>query len=79
MKKAIRDLLLEGTHPFEIGDVTGAPWIEIDFPADIARATHDILPQLLPQSPPPRREHSDECKRSFVRPAVAHRATAGRC
>ena len=52
-EEAVRDLLLEGTHPFEIADVTGAPWIEIDFPADIARATHEILPQLLPQSPSP--------------------------
>ena len=46
-EEAIRDLLLEGGHPLEIADVTGAPWIEIDFPADIARARNEILPQLL--------------------------------
>ena len=45
-EEAMRDLLLEGSHPFDIGDVTGAPWIEIDFPADIARATDTILPRL---------------------------------
>ncbi len=53
-EEAIRDLLLEGDHPFEIGDVTGAPWIEIDFLADIARATHEILPQLLRLARAPR-------------------------
>ena len=45
-EEAIRDLLLEGDHPFEIADVTGTPWIEIDFPADIARAREHILPRL---------------------------------
>ena len=44
-EEAMRDLLLEG-HDFDIGDVTGAPWIEIDFPADIVRATDTILPRL---------------------------------
>ena len=46
-EEAIRDLLLEGTHPFDVADTTGAPWIEIDFPADIVRARQEILPQLL--------------------------------
>lgn len=45
-EEAIRDLLLEGRHPFDIADVTGTPWIEIDFPADIARARDHILPRL---------------------------------
>jgi len=30
--------------------VTGAPWIEIDFPTDVVRAAHEVLPQLLPLS-----------------------------
>lgn len=47
-EEAMRDLLLEGGHPYDIGDVTGAPWIEIDFPADISRATDTILPRLQP-------------------------------
>ncbi len=32
---------------FEAVDVTGLPWTEIDFPADIERATRVILPALL--------------------------------
>jgi choline kinase len=34
------------SHRFEVADVTGAPWIEIDFPNDVARAALDVLPQL---------------------------------
>ncbi|MGH8140313.1 MAG: NTP transferase domain-containing protein [Steroidobacteraceae bacterium] len=45
-EEAVRDLLRERSHVFEVADVTGAPWIEIDFPADVARATHEVLPQL---------------------------------
>jgi choline kinase len=32
--------------------VTGAPWIEIDFPDDVARATREVLPQLQPAEVP---------------------------
>jgi choline kinase len=45
-EEAVRDLLRERSQSFEVGDVTGAPWIEIDFPADVARATEEVLPQL---------------------------------
>jgi len=45
-EEAVRDLLLERSQSFEICDMTGVPWIEIDFPADVERATHDVLPQL---------------------------------
>lgn len=45
-EEAVRDLLRERSHVFEVADVTGAPWIEIDFPADVARAIHEVLPQL---------------------------------
>lgn len=45
-EEAVRDLLLERSQSFEVCDVTGAPWIEIDFPADVARATDEVLPQL---------------------------------
>jgi len=34
----------------ELADVTGAPWIEIDFPTDVIRAAHEVLPQLQPLS-----------------------------
>ena len=48
MEEAIRDVLLAsppGRFGFE--DVTGLPWIEIDFAADMARATDEILPRLV--------------------------------
>ncbi|RZT42173.1 phosphocholine cytidylyltransferase family protein [Cupriavidus agavae] len=47
-EEAVRDLLLEQSHVFDTADVTGAPWIEIDFPGDVARAAEEVLPQLLP-------------------------------
>ncbi|MGO4302065.1 NTP transferase domain-containing protein [Cupriavidus sp. RAF12] len=47
-EEAVRDLLLEGTQVFDTADVTGAPWIEIDFPGDVKRAADEVLPQLLP-------------------------------
>ena len=49
-EEAVRDLLLERSQIFEVADVTGAPWIEIDFSADVARATQEVLPQLEPLS-----------------------------
>lgn len=47
-EEAVRDLLLEGGHVFDIADVSGAPWIEIDFPNDVARARDEVLPELQP-------------------------------
>jgi choline kinase len=32
----------------EVADVTGAPWIEIDFPSDVSRAAQEVLPHLAP-------------------------------
>ena len=49
-EEAIRDLLLEGTYAFDIADATGLPWIEIDFPADVARAENNILPRIVRRS-----------------------------
>lgn len=46
-EEAVRDLLRECSQIFEVCDVTGAPWIEIDFPADVARARAQVLPQLV--------------------------------
>jgi choline kinase len=45
-EEAVRDLLRERSQLFEVADVTGAPWIEIDFPTDVARASREVLPQL---------------------------------
>ena len=49
-EEAVRDLLRERSQIFEVADVTGAPWIEIDFPTDVIRAAHEVLPQLQPLS-----------------------------
>ena len=49
-EEAVRDFLLGRNHVIDIADVTGAPWIEIDFPVDVARAESDILPMLHPLS-----------------------------
>ena len=38
-EEAIRDLLRETPDLFHVEDITGRAWIEIDFPADVARAT----------------------------------------
>lgn len=48
---AIRDLVLaDRTGEFGVEDVTGLPWIEIDFMQDVARAEAEILPRLEPLS-----------------------------
>jgi choline kinase len=49
-EEAVRDLLLERSQVVEVADVTGLPWIEIDFPNDVSRAAREVLPQL-PQLP----------------------------
>jgi choline kinase len=49
-EEAVRDLLKERSQPIEVADVTGFPWIEIDFPIDVVRATQEVLPQLQPLS-----------------------------
>jgi choline kinase len=47
-EEAVRDLLLLRPQDFDTADVTGAPWLEIDFPADLTRARDEVLPQLQP-------------------------------
>jgi choline kinase len=47
-EEAVRDLLREGSQGFDVADVTGEPWIEIDFPGDVSRAEQEVLPQLQP-------------------------------
>jgi choline kinase len=46
----VRDLLRERSQVLEVADVTGLPWIEIDFPNDVVRAAREVLPQLHPLS-----------------------------
>jgi choline kinase len=45
-EEAIRDLLLARPEEFGFEDVTGLPWIEIDFHEDVERARREILPSL---------------------------------
>jgi choline kinase len=48
MEEAIRDVLL-ASPPGRFGfiDITGLPWIEIDFAEDMERAANEILPRLI--------------------------------
>ncbi len=45
-EEALRDLIHARTHRLGFEMVAGLPWLEIDFPEDIARARAEILPQL---------------------------------
>ena len=47
MEDAIAAVLRAASPPFGLEDVTGLPWIEIDFPEDVARAETEILPKLV--------------------------------
>jgi choline kinase len=49
-EEAVRDLIIEHSQTLEVADVTGSPWIEIDFAVDVARAAKEVLPQLEPIS-----------------------------
>ena len=45
-EKAMRDVIL-AADAFGFEDVTGLPWIEIDFPEDVQRAHSEVLPRLV--------------------------------
>ena len=47
MEDAIAAVLRASAPPFGFEDITGRPWIEIDFPEDVERAETDILPKLV--------------------------------
>ncbi len=48
MEEAIRDVLLASAGDrFGFVDISGLPWIEIDFAEDMARAASEILPRLI--------------------------------
>jgi choline kinase len=47
MEEAIREVAMAApASTFSIKDITGLPWIEIDFPGDLIRAETEILPKL---------------------------------
>lgn len=45
-EEAIRDILLALPRAFAYEDISGLPWLEIDFPEDIERAIKEILPAI---------------------------------
>lgn len=47
MEDAVAAVIRTANPPFGFEDVTGLPWIEIDFPEDVDRAESDILPKLV--------------------------------
>lgn len=50
-EEALRDLLLSQTHEFGYEDITGLPWLEIDFPEDLERAVKSVLPAIRSDLP----------------------------
>ncbi|MDZ4731267.1 MAG: phosphocholine cytidylyltransferase family protein [Xanthomonadales bacterium] len=50
-EEALRNLLLENPAAFAFEDVSGLPWIEIDFPEDVVRAKEQILPAIRQDYP----------------------------
>jgi choline kinase len=52
-ENALRDVILEAPDVFGFEDITGLPWIEIDFADDVLRARSEILPRVveLPRAP----------------------------
>ncbi len=50
-EEAIRDAVKAGVPGrFGYEDITGLPWIEIDFPEDVRRAADEILPRIEPEA-----------------------------
>ncbi len=45
-EEALRDVLLAMPSKFACEDVSGLPWLEVDFPEDIERAIKQILPAI---------------------------------
>ena len=45
-EEALRDVLLAMPSAFACEDITGLPWLEVDFPEDIERAIKEVLPAI---------------------------------
>ena len=43
-EEALRDLALASDVHIGVEDITGLPWLEIDFPEDLVRANDEVLP-----------------------------------
>jgi len=50
-EEALRDELLARPQDFGFEDVSGLPWIEIDFPEDVVRAAEEVLPAIRADYP----------------------------
>lgn len=50
-EEVIRDLLMEHPERFAFEDITGLPWLELDFPEDIFRAEQEVLPAIRKDYP----------------------------
>jgi choline kinase len=46
-EEPLRDVILAAPAVFGFEDITGLPWIEIDFPEDVVRARTEVLPRLV--------------------------------
>ena len=46
---ALRDVLVGRADRCTLHDITGMPWIEIDYPEDVERADREILPRISPE------------------------------
>jgi len=52
MEDAVRELILRRPGLLAWEDITGLPWIEIDFVQDLQRARREILPRIEPVGQP---------------------------
>jgi len=50
-EEALRNVLLANPESFGFEDVSGLPWIEIDFPEDVLRAADEVLPAIKADYP----------------------------
>lgn len=50
-EEALRDVLLARPTDFACEDVSGVPWLEVDFPEDVERAIKQILPAIRKENP----------------------------
>ena len=45
-EEVLRDVLLAQPAAFSYEDVSGLPWLEVDFPEDIERAVKQVMPAI---------------------------------
>ena len=50
-EEVLRDMLLKQPDRFGFEDITGLPWLEIDFPEDVERAIKEVLPAIRAERP----------------------------